>query len=449
MAKADRIEAAVYQRAAFAAICSPPALMQSPCPTRAEDGVNKFVHRLSSLCPRIKGGIKLKLYAVWPFFGILAGALVLLRVDRIFRIVDVEAPDPRQRSSAIHGLRGLLAFGVFGHHAVVTNQYLRTGSWNYPPSAFYTLLGEVSVAFFFAITGFLFWRKLLDARGTVDWIQLYIGRFFRIAPLYLVAVGGVLLVVMARTDFELREPPHLLFGDVARWLTLGILGQPDVNGYEKTGLLMAGVTWTLRYEWLYYFSLPMLAPLAATPWHLQAVLGGLALTFAAYALDPSAHALYASLFLCGMIAASLRHAGIQMCLEGRLGLAIAIFSLGILFAGFHTAKGIVQVVLIGIVFHVLSSGNTVLGILGIKPVRRLGEMSYSVYLLHGLVLSGVFAIVPIKAFALQSNGRYWLTIALCGFLVILVACLGCLLVERPGMQLGRKVALKTRRRLAL
>ena len=90
MAKADRIEAAVYQRAAFAAICSPPALMQSPCPTRAEDGVNKFVHRLSSLCPRIKGGIKLKLYAVWPFFGILAGALVLLRVDRRFRIVDVE-----------------------------------------------------------------------------------------------------------------------------------------------------------------------------------------------------------------------------------------------------------------------------------------------------------------------------------------------------------------------
>jgi peptidoglycan/LPS O-acetylase OafA/YrhL len=104
--------------------------------------------------------------------------------------------------------------------------------------------------------------------------------------------------------------------------------------------------------------------------------------------------------------------------------------------------------LIGIVFAVLSSGNTVLGILDMKPVRRLGEISYSVYLLHGLVLSGVFAIGPVRAFALQSNGRYWLAVALCGVLVIVVACLGYLLVERPGMILGRKVAVKTRERLA-
>lgn len=388
------------------------------------------------------------MYSVWPYFGILLSALLILRVDRVFRLVDEAAPDPRGRSSTVDGLRGFLAFGVFGHHAIVTHGYLRTGTWNYPPSAFYTLLGEVSVAFFFAITGFLFWRKLLNERGAIDWIQLYIGRFFRIAPLYLVAVLGVLLVVMARTDFELREPPHLLFGDVARWLSLGILGQPDVNGYEKTGLLMAGVTWTLRYEWLYYFSLPLLALFAGKPWHLAAVVGGLFLSFAIYALKPTPHALYASLFLCGMISASLRHAGFRRNLNGKLGLTIGIASLGLLFTAFYTAKGIAQVVLIGIVFSVLSSGNSVLGILDTKPVRRLGEISYSVYLLHGLVLSGVFAIGPVRTFALQSNGRFWLTVALCGVLVIVVACLGYLLVERPGMVLGRKVAVKTKERLA-
>jgi peptidoglycan/LPS O-acetylase OafA/YrhL len=41
-----------------------------------------------------------------------------------------------------------------------------------------------------------------------------------------------------------------------------------------------------------------------------------------------------------------------------------------------------------------------------------GKISYSVYLLHGLVLSGVFGIGPVKDFAMHSNGRYWLVIAL-------------------------------------
>jgi peptidoglycan/LPS O-acetylase OafA/YrhL len=83
-----------------------------------------------------------------------------------------------------------------------------------------------------------------------------------------------------------------------------------------------------------------------------------------------------------------------------------------------------------------------------KPVRRLGEISYSVYLLHGLVLSGVFAIDPVRDFGMQSNGHYWLVVAVCGVLVIFVASLSYLLVERPGIDLGRKVAMKTRTRVA-
>jgi peptidoglycan/LPS O-acetylase OafA/YrhL len=390
----------------------------------------------------------LNLYAVWPYFAVLAGALLVLRVDPIFRVVDGADPDPRHRFSSVDGLRGFLAFGVFGHHAVVTHEYLRIGHWDYPPSAFYTLLGEVSVALFFAITGFLFWRKLLNAHGALDWLQLYIGRVFRIAPVYLVAVLALMLVVMTRTNFELREPPHLFFGDVARWLSVGILGQPDVNGYEKTGLLMAGVTWTLRYEWLYYFSLPLLAIFTGGTWHLLFVLGGLAASFAVYVLEPSPHALYASLFLCGMLSASLMHAGFRLHLSGKFGLIIGLLCLGLLFTAFYTAKGIAQVLLIGTVFYVLSSGNTVLGLLRIKPARRLGEISYSVYLLHGLVLSGVFAIGPVKDFAMHSNGRYWLVVAVCGLLVVLVASLSYLLVERPGIDLGRKIAMMTTARLS-
>ena len=301
------------------------------------------------------------------------------------------------------------------------------------------------MALFFAITGFLFWGKLLKARGVIDWPRLYIGRFFRIAPVYLAAVVVLLFTVWVQTNFELRGPPHLVFGDVVRWLTLGILGQPDVNGYERTGLLMAGVTWTLRYEWLYYFSLPLLALFAKGGRHLLVALAGLAAWFSVYAMTPTPPALYASLFCCGMISASLMHAGYRMDLGGKLGLAVALLCLGTLFTAFYTAKGIAQVILIGIVFHVLSSGNTLLGILRMKCVRRLGEISYSVYLLHGLVLSGFFTIGPVKNFALQSSAHYWLAVAWCSWLVILIAALSYLLIERPGISLGKQVALRCQR----
>ncbi|MNC86432.1 hypothetical protein D3C83_20940 [compost metagenome] len=64
------------------------------------------------------------------------------------------------------------------------------------------------------------------------------------------------------------------------------------------------------------------------------------------------------------------------------------------------------------------------------------------------MLSGVFAIDPVRDFGMQSNGRYWLVVALCALLVILAALVSYLVVERPGIDLGRKVAMKTHTRVA-
>ena len=41
---------------------------------------------------------------------------------------------------------------------------------------------------------------------------------------------------------------------------------------------------------------------------------------------------------------------------------------------------------------------------------------------------------------MASTGGYWLTIALCGLLVVGAAALSYLLIERPGIRLGKKVA---------
>jgi len=350
-----------------------------------------------------------------------------------------------QRFFTIDGLRGLLAFGVFGHHAALIPSYLDTGVWQTPPSMFYTMIGEVSVALFFSVTGFLFWGKLLDARDAPDWKRLYLGRFFRIAPVYLAVVAVMLLVVWSRTDYEVRDPFAFLLLDTARWLALGILGQPDVNGYPETNRLLAGVTWTLRYEWFYYFSLPLLALFARRDWHLWFALAGLLACCALHALYPQAPALYAGLFFCGMIPASLMHRDRRVLANSKFALAAALVCLWLLFTQFSTAFGIVQLLLIGVFFGVLSVGNTFLKALEAKPVRRLGEISYSIYLTHGLVLMAVFSTDAIRNYALASHTRYWLIIALCGLLVVAVATLSYLFIERPGIRLGRRVAIRLER----
>ena len=121
-------------------------------------------------------------------------------------------------------------------------------------------------------------------------------------------------------------------------------------------------------------------------------------------------------------------------------LAVALGCLLTLFTQYSSTLGIVQVLLLGALFCVISIGSTFGRILRAKPVRRLGEISYSVYLLHGLILTGVFSVDGVRAYALASIASYWLIIAICGLLLLLVATLSFILIERPGIRLGKAVA---------
>jgi peptidoglycan/LPS O-acetylase OafA/YrhL len=147
----------------------------------------------------------MNLTAVWAYFALMT-AVVGLAALPVFRFVDT-APGTGTRYSAIDGLRGFLALGVFVFHLIVTHRYIETGIWEAPSSRFYALLGPVGVSVFFMITGFLFWGQMLRAKGRPAWRKLYIGRLFRIGPMYVFVVLVMLYVVFARTGFRLLEAP--------------------------------------------------------------------------------------------------------------------------------------------------------------------------------------------------------------------------------------------------
>jgi peptidoglycan/LPS O-acetylase OafA/YrhL len=374
-------------------------------------------------------------------------ALLALAATPLFKAADTPPSPSRNRVSTVDGLRGFLALGVFFYHAVVYHEYLIDGKWVLEPSRLYPLLGQTGVAVFFMITGYLFWSQMLNAAGQPSWLRLYVGRLFRIGPLYLLAVTAMLAIVFSRTGLQLHVPPLQLARQIGVWLLLGAAkGQPDVNGYSAW-LVLSGVTWTLRLEWLFYLSLLVTSRAARSPrTHLPFAAAGWAmcLAFVAWHTKPLPIAplsVSCLLFFSGMLCASLQKKGLTVRLPKTVASALVALIIGVVMSMFSNANQAISVVLIGFAFFLVLSGADLFGLLSSRAAIRLGDVSYGIYLLQGLVLTLVLPFDPVRAFALGSPVKYWATVLLCAVLLVTVACIAHVLVERPGIRAGKQASL--------
>lgn len=371
-------------------------------------------------------------------YFILMGFVMGVATLPQFRFVD-NATGSVSRYSSLDGLRGFAALSVFFHHFVITHNFIDTGVWVNPSSRFYTLLGPVGVSLFFMITGFLFWGKMLRVEGKPDWQELYLHRIFRIGPMYLFVVMVMLFIVFSRTGFQLHEPPISVLGSALQWLALGVIDtQPTVNAYQAKWVL-AGVTWTIFYEWLFYASLIATAFFARGKMHLVFIC--IALVFSLIARrylhwDDSGLAL---LFLCGMCVASLLHEGIKLRLSPKLSSAIAFTCMAIVLITSNNGYGTVTMLILALFFYLVCSGTSVFGLLTSIPAIRLGNISYSIYLMQGLVLTSIFAITPLRNFAMASVLNYWTIGAVCLCVLVICAAFGYTFIERPGIALGKQL----------
>jgi peptidoglycan/LPS O-acetylase OafA/YrhL len=89
------------------------------------------------------------------------------------------------------------------------------------------------------------------------------------------------------------------------------------------------------------------------------------------------------------------------------------------------------------VFLLIVSGYDCFGLLALKASQRLGNISYGIYLLQGLVLNRVFAVEGLRRYALQSTTHYWIILTLSAILLVLAASIAHVLIERPGIALGQ------------
>jgi peptidoglycan/LPS O-acetylase OafA/YrhL len=224
-----------------------------------------------------------------------------------------------------------------------------------------------------------------------------------------------------------------------------VLGQPKLFGFENTGQIVANVTWSLRYEWEFYLSLPLLGIVF---YNIAKRLGRkftlsvfLLLSYGLLYFYPDfarKAATFAPLFLTGMLAAELRKSSIVKekltsfgaAIVGAGALAVQVFL-------FHGAFGLPQIILLGLFFIPVVCGNDYFGILSRRVSIYLGEISYSIYLMHGIILFVIFQMSPAPSWVIENNLGLASLFPLAAVLSVLIPTLTHKYVEIPGIRLGR------------
>ena len=308
------------------------------------------------------------------------------------------------RYECIDGMRGFLALAVFIYHASIWGGFFRSNSWDNNSclldSNLYPQFGSTSVTFFFMITSFLFVSRLLNSNEKgFDWRNFFISRIFRLVPMYYFSVLLMIIIIMFMSQWHLNVSLSEFFLSIINWLFFTIYKTPYmhnqgfapyINNQGFTNLINFGVEWTLSYEWLFYFSLPLISIfiLKIKPKIGYIILSVFFILFFYKVQGVYEYFIYP--FIGGGIAPFLiKYTSFYKKIKDVYASIIILICL-FLIIQFNNAHNIYCLLLITIVFTLIALGASLFGLLKNSIIKFLGEISYSTYLLHGILLYTIF-----------------------------------------------------------
>ncbi len=357
------------------------------------------------------------------------------------------------------GFRACLALWVFlGHlaYAVGFNNRLLS-------------MHPLAVDLFMVLSGFLMvrtWKspEKLGITMSKAAIAFYVGRLFRIAPLYyfLLIVSALGLSQFATMhDLVLKTfPPPWVIADAnyspqtmwsfsnTEWLILHVTFLFGIiPGMEASTPLP---DWSLSLEMQFYLVFPfLLILLKKIPWLVIALLASVMAFIApilfgkyldtgifAHFGQPSMLAYRLNTFVAGMIVAYWlrnRDQGVVFNLSQNLYYALV--------AAVCLMPMTKLVIMLYVLFILLVSGKVAFlnRLFSIKPIRYLGDISYSIYLCHLLILTPiVYWLINSTSFVSYSSGvRFLIGVLIIGPLVVVASSLLYRNIEKPPIKLGR------------
>lgn len=348
----------------------------------------------------------------------LALAIVIFSLP-LFKFID-EDTDPA-RSNSIDGVRYVLASFVIFHHMDCAYTYITKGNWA-PTSDLLLYMGKYGVALFFMITAFLFWGKIRKSND-VNWIDLYKKRFYRIAPLSIFCSLAALCLLFLLT--ERQEFSVSVIRNVLSWFDVGLWNdKPPVTTFQFPFMALAGVTWTLRWEWIFYFSLPLL--FMFKKWSFELTISLFA--FSIYFLPGFTNDAYLwSYFIAGMLCSEIKD---RIVITKKLANTILTTIILITILVQPTLYGSPEKIFLCALFFTVVSGADFFGFLITKAAIRLGAISYSLYLTQGLILFPTILYLQANN-KLELNMSTFVILVLSYVAICLLSSLTYHFIERP------------------
>lgn len=380
--------------------------------------------------------------SLWPDAAALSTAACAIYLsDKYLRPNAANRPAGFVKSNqnlALNGLRGYLSFFIFLHHAMVWHLYIRENIWQATTTYLYTHLGHNRVFMLLMFSGYLFTTKLIDSKiKPFDWRRFYISRILRIVPLYIFMIFISLMITMHASEYQLREPIFSFIKHIGIWLSFSFFGSPSINGVSQ--IAISGVAWTLPYEWFFYTILPLFALVLRVSVSWPYLIFAAFSTIGLYFWNPNW--ILVSAFGFGGAAAMIsRISGLPNLLRGEIAASLAIVLLLIVTFALPSGGSIISRVLLCMAFIIVACGNSIFGVLNIRLAQSLGDHSYSIYLMHSIVLYIAFKFIlgPEAASSLSGSG-HWLVVLACAAILIPMCYLTYRWIEQPSMRLLPKL----------
>lgn len=352
--------------------------------------------------------------------------------SKLFRFIDANN-DTRRKN--LDGLRFFLSVFVVFHHYGLSYFYFEGKGWALGNLSDYPVnlrLGSAAVMLFFILSGYLFYGMKPER-----WDLFYFKRFLRIVPIFVVSS----LCCIAIAGYARRH--NLDFTDfrytILFWFDGGVTGEkPGVLGMADATFINASVTWTLFWEWALYFSLPLVVLLRDKTSPLTSALICLFLSvYVVYGIN-SGYSVFLSCFSCGFLARALVPSFSMTKLHCDLS---ATMCLVMAFLFYNTPYSLYSLPVLALLFIFIVNGADLFGLLSHRAIVRLGEISYSIYLLHGI---GWFCMnYALKGSGLNMDVKTYMVFSSFGFIaILLISAITYKYIEKPFIQLSMRSSKK-------
>lgn len=363
---------------------------------------------------------------VWMLICILAAGLIFS--SRVFSFID---KNNESRISQIDGLRFVLASLVLFHHYILSYAYFNGKGWSLAAISDYPInqkIGGIGVALFFMISGYIFSNAKITS-----WPIFYAKRFLRIAPLLILSSLLCLCIAawIQRNNIDMSD----VFMKAYLWFDAGLYGdKPDIFGMTGVSLINASTPWTLFWEWGFYFSLPWVFVLRDNT--KSFVLSFSAIFFCMYVLTnwDTRNAILISFFAIGFLAQEISTQFQLKKAYCNIGLIAAMILSYLINADAYL---LYCVPVIALIFIMVAMGGDVFGLLRMKGFIRLGDVSYSIYLLHGICWFCLNHYIKAHGIVLTTS-EYMTVSSIAFFLILLISTMTYRFIERPFINFSRK-----------